>query len=221
MKEAVTVGEAAMKAVDTLSTKSASIRSIATVIEEITDRSNVLALNASIEAARAGEAGLSFAVVASEMKALSEQTALATNDIFAHVDAIRLAREEALEANRSMLTTLLAVGAATEAVQEDMRARSDSATEIVDRVDQTAANAEQSRESISVINDLAGGLSERVASAGASLQNLSDTFGRVQIGIDEFLRDLAGRAVIDKSVDQPAKLERPQGQSAAQNSSKS
>lgn len=71
----------AIKAMANIESSSKKINEAVKIISEISFQTNLLALNAAVEAARAGEHGKGFAIVASEVKKLSEKSNLSANDI--------------------------------------------------------------------------------------------------------------------------------------------
>ncbi|MGE4294580.1 MAG: methyl-accepting chemotaxis protein [Campylobacterales bacterium] len=80
-----------------LSSEADQVRNILTVINDIADQTNLLALNAAIEAARAGEHGRGFAVVADEVRNLADRTQKALTEINATLNVITQSVQDASE----------------------------------------------------------------------------------------------------------------------------
>jgi ABC-type transport system substrate-binding protein/methyl-accepting chemotaxis protein len=86
IKQAV---DRANESMSSLDARSEQVGAITHVIDEIAERTNLLALNAAILAAQAGPQGRGFRIVADEIKELSERTAASTKEIAALIEAVR------------------------------------------------------------------------------------------------------------------------------------
>jgi methyl-accepting chemotaxis protein len=124
-----------------LSDHAGAIESILSLIRDIAGQTNLLALNATIEAARAGDAGRGFAVVAQEVKSLAGQTAHATDDIAAKINAIQGAARQTLDANDAIRTTVEEVRGSADRIRQAMRSQAQTVVMITNAVDETALAA--------------------------------------------------------------------------------
>ena len=119
------------KDMEELGRQAESIGQVMTVISDIADQTNLLALNAAIEAARAGEAGRGFAVVADEVRKLAEKTMTATSEVGKAIQGIQQGTRKNVE---NFDEAVKAIEEATELARESGLAL----TEIVDLVDSTS-----------------------------------------------------------------------------------
>ena len=96
------------KRIKRLGESSQEIGSIVELINDISEQTNILALNAAIQAASAGEAGRGFAVVADEVQRLAERTSNATKRIEALVETIQSDTNEAVKSMEQTTTEVVA-----------------------------------------------------------------------------------------------------------------
>ncbi|HJV25201.1 MAG TPA: methyl-accepting chemotaxis protein [Aromatoleum sp.] len=140
---AVTINSSA-SVVQGLVKQSEAISSIVNVIKEVSDQTNLLALNAAIEAARAGEAGRGFAVVADEVRKLAERTQGSTKEISELIEHIQQSSLEVFAAMES------SVKEANEGVS-----LSDEAGDAINRINQSSESL------VLIVNDISSSLSEQ------------------------------------------------------------
>ncbi len=183
-----------------LGKRSEEIGKILGVIVEVTERTNLLALNASILAAQAGEHGKGFAVVAEEIKALADRTAGSAQDIGKLVGTVQ---KEAREA-------VAAVSGSLEAVEEGVRrsheagvaldkilASSDRSAEMATMIER--AMTEQAR-GIRQVSDAVANVKQMIAQITGATQEQSKGTGMI-LHAAEDMRDIA-RRVRDAMTDQ-------------------
>ncbi|AEV83384.1 methyl-accepting chemotaxis protein [Actinoplanes sp. SE50] len=157
-----------------LGESSSEIGNVIKTITAIAEQTNLLALNATIEAARAGEAGKGFAVVASEVKDLAQETARATEDISRRVEAIQADTNGAVTAIEEITRVIARI--------------SDFQTTIASAVEeQTATTAEMNR-SVSEAASGTGDIAQNITGVAEAARSTSEGVERSQQTTAELTR---------------------------------
>jgi methyl-accepting chemotaxis protein len=157
------------------------------LIQNIAAQTNLLALNATIEAARAGEAGKGFAVVASEVKALSTQTAKATEEIADQIQAIRDATGATAGAIREIGTTIAQIDEIATTIAAAVEEQGGSTKEIARSVQQAAQGTQGVMQNIAGVTTASGQVGTAAELVLGSAGDLAKQSDRLKQEVDSFL----------------------------------
>lgn len=182
------------------------IEHIVEVISEIAAQTNLLSLNAAIEAARAGEQGQGFAVVATEVRKLAEQSSHSAEQITLLVTSIKNRTHHVVESTElgvkevsEGIQVVYAAGQLFEDIKTNIEEVSNQVQEISAASQQISASAEQVVHSIGIISDESKTVvaeSQNVAASTeeqlASMEEIESSASSLSIMAEE-LQKLVGR----------------------------
>jgi methyl-accepting chemotaxis protein len=194
--QSATIAEDAVKRADQMNANivdleagSQKIGAVVSLINDIAEQTNLLALNATIEAARAGEAGKGFAVVASEVKNLANQTTSATGEIGSQITEIQAGISKAVEAaeaigqvigqiddiSGAIATAVEQQGAATEAISRTVSQATEATTGISSNIERITTASRQTGDAADDVLNVASRMEELAANLDRQVQKfLSD-----------------------------------------------
>ena len=172
---------------------SQQIEEILTLISNIADKTDILALNASLEGTRAGEAGEGFSLVAMEMRRLAENVSKSAvnikeliKDIKKAVNSSVMATEEGIRLSQSGVILARDTFTAFENVNQMVEGTSRDIDNIANVTLQQKSNTEQVIKSIAEISGIVGQMASGNKQVAQSILELNQMTSNFKVLVDEF-----------------------------------
>lgn len=167
------------QSIEKLKAETTVINQFVSIITDISSQTNLLSLNASIEAARAGEAGMGFAVVATEIRQLADDSTKAAGEIKSNVEHIVGKAQDSVEragkAQAMVLSQTEIVEQVIEIFKEMSRHMLDLTTsvkEVMEHTGRTDAERERTLHAVENISDIIADTAKNASAVSESLSRL-------------------------------------------------
>jgi twitching motility protein PilJ len=181
------------KRIKRLGESSQEIGDIVSLINDIADQTNILALNAAIQASMAGDAGRGFAVVADEVQRLAERSSAATRQIEALVKTIQTDTNEAVISMEQTTSEVVQgarlaqdAGVALEEIENVSKNLADLIQNISNAARQQASSAGHISNTMNVIQEITSQTSAGTTATAKSIGNLNDLANEMRASVAGF-----------------------------------
>ncbi len=175
-----------------LGESSQQINEIVNLIQDVTEQTNVLSLNASIQAAMAGEAGRGFAVVAEEVQRLADRSARASGEI---TDLVKNIQQDANNAISSMETTTEEVVTGATMADEAGQALDEIekiSKELYDVIETMASGATEESRAATTVSERMNTLKEATEQSDLSVSQVASALGNIRGVVGKLDKSVAG-----------------------------
>ena len=193
MQELTSASELVNAKLALLNEKAGGINQVVTTIVKVADQTNLLSLNAAIEVEKAGEYGRGFGVVATEVRRLADQTAIATYDIEQMVREIQSAvsagvmgMEKFSEEMRRGNAEMTQVGDQLSQIIHEVQTLAPQMQLVSEGMQTQSGGAEQIEQALSQLTEASGQTVESLHQAGMAIDNMSDVANNLRNGVSRF-----------------------------------
>ncbi|MEZ1319560.1 methyl-accepting chemotaxis protein [Pseudomonas fluorescens] len=193
------------KRIKRLGESSQEIGDIVSLIDDIADQTNILALNAAIQASMAGDAGRGFAVVADEVQRLAERSSAATRQIETLVRAIQADTNEAVISMEQTTTEVVRgarlaqdAGVALEEIEGVSKTLAALIQSISNAAQQQTSSAGQISLTMNVIQQITTQTSSGSSATAESIGNLAKMASQLRRSVSGFTLPAAKAQTVDK-----------------------
>ncbi|MFC4520394.1 methyl-accepting chemotaxis protein [Cupriavidus pinatubonensis] len=177
----------------TLNEKAGNINQVVTTIAKVADQTNLLSLNAAIEAEKAGEYGRGFSVVATEIRRLADQTAVATYDIEQMVREIQSAvaagvmgMDKFSEEVRRGMSDVTQVGDQLSQIIGQVQSLAPRVQMVNEGMQAQAGGAEQINQALMQLSEAAQQTVESLRQSGQAIDELTLVANELRSGVSRF-----------------------------------
>ncbi|WP_454766823.1 methyl-accepting chemotaxis protein [Cupriavidus campinensis] len=177
----------------TLNEKAGNINQVVTTIARVADQTNLLSLNAAIEAEKAGEYGRGFSVVATEIRRLADQTAVATYDIEQMVREIQSAvaagvmgMDKFSEEVRRGMSEVTQVGDQLSQIIGQVQTLAPRVQMVNEGMQAQAGGAEQINQALMQLSEAAQQTVESLRQSGQAIDELTLVANELRSGVSRF-----------------------------------